>query len=89
MEPIKRKKKRPASKPSRYFCWIVVGVETEKTDKKITYHSDDLLDFTKFLNREWKTWKLWIVYDNRVPKGEKGPELARFTPDKPPTKKWL
>jgi len=43
----------------------------------VKYRFDDLLNFTKFLDKNWKDWKWYNVYSNQ--ETNKGEQLANFT----------
>jgi hypothetical protein len=67
-------------KSSLYRIWVKI-----ENDKTITYRSSDLLNFTKFLNKSYPTWRFFNVYDK-----ETGQQLASFTKsNQPQTKRVL
>lgn len=55
------------SKQTTYKCWVKVN----DTDTK-TWHTPDLLDFQKFLDREYPNWRFYNVYIKEI-------QVASFT----------
>lgn len=63
------------SKQATYKCWVKVN----NTDTK-TWHTPDLLDFQKFLNRVYPDWRFYNVYVKET-------QVASFTKSNPSTAK--
>lgn len=45
------------SKQTTYKCWVKVNDKDTRT-----YHTPDLLDFQKFLDRDYPEWRFYNVY---------------------------
>ncbi len=58
-----------------YKCWVKVN----DTDTK-SWHTPDLLDFQKFLNRVYPDWRFYNVY-------VKEKQVASYTKNNPATSK--
>jgi hypothetical protein len=61
-------------KESSYTIVVAIPHPEEKGKKKwLTYHSPDLLNFQRFLDRDWADWLFFNVKDKA------GQTLASFT----------
>lgn len=76
------KRRKKDKRPSRYRCWAKIGNNLDGTVKSVTYHSSNLLSFTRFLDIHFKTWTFFNVY--LVKDGRKVGQFTKF--DKPRTK---
>lgn len=95
----KKIKDKGAKVPSRYKLFVVVRDkapeydpikrEMVSFDQKVTYHDDDLIKFTAFLDRKFPNWLHFVVYNNRVPKGQRGEELGKFSTDNRPNSRYI
>ena len=45
------------SKQTTYICWVKVNDKETKS-----WHTPDLLDFQKFLDRDYPDWRFYNVY---------------------------
>lgn len=66
----------------KYIC--IVKVENKKF---VRYHVNDLLSFTKFLDRQFDGWRWFNVFSNE--KGSKGQQLCSFTKSNRPIVKHI
>ena len=58
-----------------YRFWAKVG-----KDKTVTYHGQDLITWTAFLDKAYPNWTYFNVYDKKT-----GVQLASFTKNNRPT----
>jgi hypothetical protein len=63
------------SNKTTYTCWVKVNDKETKS-----WHTPDLLDFQKFLDREYPDWRFYNVYI-------KDQQIASFTKNKRATAK--
>jgi len=67
------------TKEKKYKCIAKVGNE-----KFVKYRLSNLISFANFLDRAWKDWRWFNVYDKRT-----GEQLANYTRKNRPTSKHL
>ncbi|MFZ1806416.1 MAG: hypothetical protein WAU36_04295 [Cyclobacteriaceae bacterium] len=61
-----------------------VGNNADGSVKSVTYHSSDLLSFTRFLDIHYKTWTYFNVYLVKT-----GDKVGQFTKFNKPQNKWI
>lgn len=59
----------------KFRCWVKTA-----DGSTVTYHSSDLISFTRFLDKQYPKWRFFNVYHN-------GLVVASFTQSHRPTKK--
>jgi hypothetical protein len=74
---MKDMNKSPQQK--KYKCIAKVGNE-----KFVKYRLSDLISFANFLDREWKDWRWFNVYDKQT-----GEQLANYTRNNRPPRKHI
>lgn len=77
-------RKKRDRRPARYRCWAKIGNKEDGKPKTVTYHSNNLLSFTRFLDIHFKTWTYFNVY--RVKDGNK---IGQFTKYNRPTTSFI
>jgi hypothetical protein len=78
------KRKKKGSVPSKYRCFVKIGNKPDGSVHSVTYHSSNLLSFTRFLDIHYKTWTYFNVY--LVKTDEK---VGQFTKFNKPRTKWI
>jgi hypothetical protein len=61
----------------KYIGIVKVADNPDGSAKCLKYRFDDLLKFTNFLDKDWRTWRWFNVYANRG--NNKGQQLNNFT----------
>lgn len=59
----------------KYTCIVKIN-----NDKFLKYRVDNLISFTNYLDKNWKEWKYFNVFDKKTKK-----QIANFTQSKRPT----
>jgi hypothetical protein len=70
------------TRTKKYICIVKVGSE-----KFVRYHVNDLLSFTKFLDKEFTDWRWFNVFSNDKNSEEK--QLSSFTKNNRPVKQFI
>ena len=63
--------------PKKYIAIVKVADNPDGSAKCLKYRFNDLLKFTTFLDKDWRTWRWFNVYANRG--NYKGEQLDNFT----------
>ena len=63
--------------PKKYIAIVKVADNPDGSAKCLKYRFNDLLKFTTFLDKDWRTWRWFNVYANRGI--NKGQQLNNFT----------
>lgn len=71
----------------RYTAIVKINNRPDGSAHCIKYRFDNLLDFTRFLDKDWAGWKWFNVYLNRGI--NKGKQLANFTKYRRPKSKFV
>jgi len=72
----------------KFRCWVKVdGGETKSSFK--TWHVNNLLKFTDFLDTKYSDWRFFNVYRNSENEEKDNVELARFTKNNRPRSAWI
>ena len=61
----------------KYIGIVKVADNPDGSAKCLKYRFDDLLKFTNFLDKDWRTWRWFNVYANR--ENNKGKQLGNYT----------
>jgi len=69
-------RRKRVKRPSKYRCWAKIGNNADGSVKSVTYHSSNLLSFTRFLDIHFKTWTFFNVY--LVKDGSKVGQFTKF-----------
>lgn len=79
----------PKDKNNRKRYIAIVKIRNNKNGSAfcVKYRFNDLLDFTKFLDKKWPEWKWYNVYANS--ENMKRIQLTNFTKYKRPTSKSI
>lgn len=80
-------KNKAGNRPKRYAAIVKIGNNQDGTAHCVKYRFDDLLRFTKFLDIRWSSWRWFNLYPNRG--AGKGRQIANFTKNKRPSKKYV
>lgn len=79
--------KQKKSVAKDYIAIVKLANNKDGTAHCVKYRFNNLLKFTRFLDREWSSWKWYNVFSNRGT--NKGMQLASFTNRNRPTRKTL
>ena len=71
----------------RYIAIVKIKNKPDGSAFCVKYRFDNLLAFTKFLDKNWVEWKWFNVYSNKDI--DKGKQLASFTKFKKPITKYV
>jgi len=71
----------------RYTAIVKIKNKPDGTAHCLKYRFDNLLNFTKFLDKKWSEWKWYNVYANVGI--NKGKQLANFTKFNKPKVKYV
>lgn len=71
----------------KYIAIVKVKNNKDGSAHCVKYRFDDLLSFTRFLDKKWAGWKWFNVYSN-IGKN-KGAQLTSFTKNKRPSTKLI
>lgn len=63
--------------PKKYIAIVKVADNPDGSAKCLKYRFNDLLKFTTFLDKDWRTWRWFNVYANKG--NYKGEQLDNFT----------
>lgn len=61
----------------KYIAIVKVADNPDGSAKCLKYRFNDLLKFTTFLDKDWRTWRWFNVYANKG--NYKGEQLDNFT----------
>jgi hypothetical protein len=75
------------NKPKRYIAIVKISNRLDGTAYCVKYRFDNLLRFSKFLDKKWSCWKWFNVYSNRGK--NKGMQLGSFTCKNKPITSYL
>lgn len=73
--------------PKRYTAIVKIKNKSDGSADCVKYRFDNLLNFTKFLDKDWAEWKWFNVYSNIGI--NKGKQVANFTKFKRPNCKFV
>lgn len=68
----------------KFRCWVKVGENDFKS-----WHVNNLLKFTTFLDVKYPNWRFFNVYRNSKSEEKDNVELARFTKNNRPRSAWI
>jgi len=63
--------------PKKYIAIVKVADNPDGSAKCLKYRFNDLLKFTTFPDKDWRTWRWFNVYANKG--NYKGEQLDNFT----------
>jgi hypothetical protein len=70
--------------PKKYIAIVKVADNPDGSARCLKYRFNDLLKFTAFLDKDWRTWRWYNVYANRG--NDKGQQIENFTKNRRPGK---
>ncbi len=73
--------------PKRYTAIVKIKNKSDGTAHCVKYRFDNLILFTRFLDKKWASWKWFNVYSNKGM--ENGKQLANFTKNNRPLSKYV
>ena len=71
----------------RYTAIVKIKNRPDGSAHCVKYRFDNLLNFTKFLDKNWTQWKWFNVYSNKDT--DRGKQLANFTKFNKPKAKYV
>jgi len=82
---VLKKIKKQYNKPKNYIAIVKIRNNGDGTAYCVKYRFNDLIKFTKFLDKKWSEWKWYNVFSNKG--NDKGVQLASYTNKKRPLRK--
>jgi len=71
----------------RYTAIVKINNNSDGKANCVKYRFNDLINFTRFLDKTWPDWKWYNVYSNLA--NDKGIQLGSFTKNRRPINKSL
>ena len=71
----------------KYIAIVKIMNNPDASAYCVKYRFNDLLNFTKFLDKKWPDWKWYNLYTNT--KRAYGVQLGNFTKYRRPTNKYI
>lgn len=73
--------------PNKYVVIVKIKNNPDGTAHCVRYRVNDLIKFTRFLDKKWAGWKWFNVYSNTGI--SKGVQLANFTKNNRPRLRFV